>query len=34
MSNYFKDLLGLLATERAADEAAFTSLTTGTGAAR
>jgi ATP-dependent RNA/DNA helicase IGHMBP2 len=34
MNNYFKDLLGLLATERAADEAAFTSLTAGTGAAR
>lgn len=34
MSNYFKDLLGLLAAERTADEAAFTRLTDGTGAAR
>jgi hypothetical protein len=34
MSNYFKDLLGLLATERTADESPFTSLTAGTGAAR
>ncbi|MBC7400677.1 MAG: AAA family ATPase [Mucilaginibacter sp.] len=34
MSNYFKDLLIGLATERAADEAAFTNLTAGTSAAR
>jgi ATP-dependent RNA/DNA helicase IGHMBP2 len=34
MGNYFKELLGLLATERTADETAFTSLTAGTGAAR
>jgi ATP-dependent RNA/DNA helicase IGHMBP2 len=34
MSNYFKDLLSLLAIERTADEAAFTGLTTGVGAAR
>jgi ATP-dependent RNA/DNA helicase IGHMBP2 len=34
MSNYFKDLSGLLAAERTADEVAFTGLTAGTGAAR
>ena len=34
MSNYFKDLLSLLTIERAADEAAFTGLTAGVGAAR
>jgi superfamily I DNA and/or RNA helicase len=32
--SYFKDLLALLAAERSADEAAFTSLTAGTGAAQ
>jgi ATP-dependent RNA/DNA helicase IGHMBP2 len=32
--SYFKDLIVLLAAERSADEAAFTSLTAGTGAAQ
>jgi ATP-dependent RNA/DNA helicase IGHMBP2 len=32
--SYFKDLIALLAAERSADEAAFTSLTAGTGAAQ
>lgn len=34
MSSYFEHLLSLLATERAADEAAFAGLTSGTGAAQ
>ncbi|MDB5125922.1 MAG: hypothetical protein JWQ85_154 [Mucilaginibacter sp.] len=32
--SYFKELIALLAAERSADEAAFTSLTSGTGAAQ
>jgi ATP-dependent RNA/DNA helicase IGHMBP2 len=34
MAEYFKNLLNLLLNERAADEAAFTGITAGTGAAR